>query len=417
MAFSPSFNPVGKQYEDLYRELAVVRRDTPIFYWEAHGCWVVTRYEDITAVLNDKDHFTVEGILGVMNNNYCPEANEILSRGIDFIRTPQVNGVEGADHARLRGIMQAILTPARFRQMEPFVRKNVIHLIDTFAADGHCDFVPQFAYPLPVRVIFDVIGFKVEEENLAQLQEWSDDYFRMWLAPLTPEEQVRCAKHIVEFQNYTRAKLADRRRAPRDDLMTDFVRQLDAGQSKVTEDEVVIMFPMNFIGAGHETTKSALTNALYQLLREPSRWQAIIDDPDSIPAVVEECLRMDTSVPAWYRIVKEDVELSGQKLPKGARVIMMLAAANHDEARFDEPERFCPARSQSGQRSGHLTFSYGRHFCMGAPLARLEMRVALEELSARLKNLQLRPGQSFEYEPNVATRVLKSLQLQWDAAR
>jgi cytochrome P450 len=182
----------------------------------------------------------------------------------------------------------------------------------------------------------------------------------MWLAPLTGEEQVRCAKHIVEFQNYTRAKLNDRRSNPRDDLMTDFVRAIDSGESKVTEDEVVIMFPMNLIGAGHETTKSALSNALHQLLREPARWQAIVDHPETIADVVEECLRFDTSVPAWYRIVREPVEIGGKHLPKGARVIVLLAAANHDEERFADAAQFCPARSAGQQRAGHLSVSGGR---------------------------------------------------------
>ncbi|HKY91504.1 MAG TPA: cytochrome P450 [Nevskiaceae bacterium] len=414
MSIATEFDPIGQTFEGLYAQLARARAEAPVFFWEAQQCWVISRHADVAAVLNDKEHFTVEGILGVLNRDYCPEANRILADGIDFLRTPQVNGVEGADHARLRGILQTVLTPQRFRQMEPAVRKHVTQLIDGFRADGACDIVARLCYPLPVRVIFDVIGFKIEEENLAQLQEWSDDYFRMWLAPLTDEEQVRCAKHIVEFQNYTRAKLDDRRKHPRDDLMTDFVRQIDSGESKVTEDEVVIMFPMNLIGAGHETTKSALSNALHQLLREPSRWQAIVQNPETIPDVVEECLRFDTSVPAWYRIVREPVTVGGQHLPKGARVIVLLAAANHDEERFADAAQFCPARNAGQNRAGHLTFSYGRHFCPGAPLARIELRIALEEMSRRLPGLRLAANQSIEFEPNLSTRVIKALRLEWD---
>ncbi len=412
MGATAQFNPVGLSFADLYAEFRRLREASPAYYWAEHDCWVFSRYEDIVAILKDR-RFSNEGSLEVMNNSYCPAAREILGQGINWNTTLQVNGAEGETHARLRSVIQSILTPRRFQAMEPTIRRMVIRLLDSFAARGHCDLASEFCYPLPVEVIFDVIGFRREEEDLAQLQTWSDDMFRLWLTPMTDDEQVRCAEHSLQFQRYIRAKIADRRRNPREDLLTDFVRRLDDGNSKISEDELVLLFPMNLIGAGHETTKAQLANTIYQLLVEPGRWRDVVAHPETIANVVEEGLRLDGSVVAWYRTTVEPVEVAGATLPKGAKVIMLFGAANHDEAKFSDPEGYCPAR---GIRNGHLTFSAERHFCLGAPLARLEMKVGLEEVAKRLPTLRLKPGVPIQYVPAVATRVIQSLPVEWDVA-
>jgi cytochrome P450 len=295
--------------------------------------------------------------------------------------------------------------------MDPAIRRMVAVLIDGFVDRGHCDLAAEFCLPLPVEVIFDVIGFRREEEDLRQLQAWSDDMFRLWLVPMSEEDQVRCARHSIQFQRYIREKIADRRKSPRTDLLTEFVRKLDDGQSKISEDELVLLFPMNLIGAGHETTKAQLANTIYQLLLDPSRWQDVVARPQTIPEVVEEGLRLDGSVVAWYRTTVEPVEIAGTKLPRNAKIIMLFGAANHDESKFANPEAYCPTR---GVRNGHLTFSAERHFCLGAPLARLEMKIALEELAKRMPSLRLAPGAKIEYVPAVATRVIQSLPVEWD---
>jgi cytochrome P450 len=404
------FNPVGLSFGDLYHLLQRMRRDEPVFYWSEQDCWIFNRYDDITAILKDR-RFSNEGSLEIMNSSYCPAAKEILSRGINWNETVQVNGAEGETHTRLRAVMQRILTPHRFKAMEPTVRQMVTKLIDGFVGNGHCDIATEFCWPLPVEVIFDVIGFKSEEEDLKQLQTWSDDMFRLWLVPMSEEEQIRCARHAVQFQEYIRLKIADRRKNPRQDLLTEFVRQLDSGEARITEDELVLIFPMNLIGAGHETTKAQLGNAIYQLLLQPARWQGIVAKPSTIPEVIEECMRLDGSVVAWYRTTTEAVYIAGKHLPKNAKVVMMFGAGNHDEGKYSDAESFCPTR---GVRNGHLTFSAERHFCLGAPLARMEMRIALEEMSKRLPKLRLAPEQNVEYDASFATRSIKSLKLHWD---
>jgi cytochrome P450 len=412
MSVITHFNPIGLSFTDLYALFRRMRQSDPVYHWAEYDCWVFSRYDDIVRILKDR-RFSNEGSLEVMNNSYCPAAKSILGQGINWNDTVQVNGAEGETHTRLRSVMQSILTPQRFRAMEPTIRRMTTGLIDGFIADGRCDLATRFCFPLPVEVIFEVIGFRREEEDLQQLQTWSDDMFRLWLVPMPEEDQIRCSEHAIQFQRYIREKIADRRRNPRDDLLTEFVRKLDDGSSKISEDELVLLFPMNLIGAGHETTKAQLANTIYQLLLEPSRWRDVVARRETIPEVVEEGLRLDGSVVAWYRTTVEPVEIAGVQLPRNAKVIMLFGAANHDESRFADPESYCPTR---GIRNGHLTFSAERHFCLGAPLARLEMKVALEELAKRVPSLRLAPGSSIEYVPAVATRVIQSLSVEWDSA-
>lgn len=410
MGTSEHFQPIGQHHEALLGMLEKARQEESVFFWEDHGIWVATHYDDVNRVMSDAECFSCEGNLGALNDSYCAQAREILSSGVDWLTIPQVNGAEGNTHARLRKVLLSILTPGRVRHMESSVRANVVSLIEAFQADGRCEFVSQFAYPLPVKVIFDIIGFTAEEHDLQQLALWSDDTFRLWLVPLSAEEQVTCARHAVQFQQYIRDLLDDRRQSPRDDLLTEFARELDRKDSRVSEEEVVMMFPMNLIGAGHETTKAALTNAVYHLLSKPERWRSIVDDPDTIPDVVEESLRFDGSVFAWFRTVIRETTLGGKSIKAGDKIMGVFGSANHDEAKFDKPHEFCPGRPRNPKQ---MTFSTGRHFCIGAPLARLEMKVALEELSTRLKHVRLAPEYELDYMASLATRVLNTLDLEW----
>ncbi len=411
MTLSQEFKPIGQDHASLLSFLEEARAQEPVFFWEEQGIWVVTNYDDVDTVMTDAAHFTAEGNLGVMNEGYCEEARQILSKGIDWINVPQINDTEGKTHTRLRTVMQEILSPKRVREMQPKIERNVTALIDQFVDKKHCEFVDEFSYPLPVQVIFDLIGFESTDHDLKKLQLWSDDMFRLWLTPLTKQEQITCAQHAVQFQTYIRELLEERRRAPQNDLLTDFARELAGENARVSEDEVILMFPMNIIGAGHETTKAALTNALYHMLRKPERWQAIVDDPSTIPNAVEETLRFDGSVFAWYRTVRDGVALGGKELKPGDKVMAVLGSANHDETKFNEPGDFCPMRPK---RPKQMTFSTGRHFCLGAPLARLELQIALEELSQRLPGLRLKKEQPIPYMESVATRVITELHLEWD---
>lgn len=414
MTVATDFRPIGQSFEELYGFLNRARSEEPIFFSDEHQAWVVTRYHDIAKILNDSDHFTVADVLqAIQHGSYDPAASAVLAQGVDWNRTKHIQADDSPDHSRFRSAIQNVLTPRRIRSLEKGIRETAIRLIEKVRADGRCAFVRSFAYPYPLLTIFQLIGFDEGEEDLDQLQRWSDNMFRLFFQPLQPEEQVRCAEDSVRFQGYIRAKIHARQAEPTGDLMSEMLASIAAGTTQLSEDELVLMFTMSFIGAGHETTKSAITSSVYHLLRQPERWQGLVDQPETISEVIEECLRYDTPVLAWYRTVAQDQTVADIAMKAGERVVLMLGSANHDESRFEDAADFCPAR---GRFTRHMTFSVGKHFCIGAPLARLEMRIAFEEMAKRLPNLRLTAGQPIAYDPSFAGRTISELLLEWDVA-
>lgn len=407
MDLAKDFNPVGSPFDAVYAELARAREEQPVFFSDVLQAWVVTRYDDIKTMLADPV-FTVEGTL--TGFNYEPETEAILSSGINWNTTAHIAGAEGEEHARLKKILMPILSPKRLRALEPVVREITTELVERFRDRGRCEFMSEFAYLLPIYTVFRFIGFDPADDDLDQLARWSGNTFKIWLTPMEPDEQKQCAQDAVDYQAYIRAKINDRRTNPREDLMTEMVRAMDAGEIDLSEDELVLMYIFTFIGAGHETTMAQLGNSVYQLLREPARWENLKAHPEQLEDIVEETIRFDGSVLGWYRRVARDTEFLGHRFAEGQFVVMAFGSGNHDACKFADPESYCPVREN---RERPLTFSQGRHFCLGAPLARLEVQVALDELSRRLPDLRLAPDQSITLAPSVATRTIESMELRW----
>jgi cytochrome P450 len=407
------FEPAGASFEAVYDFLAEAREKAPVFYSQKHQGWIVTRYDDVAKVAKSPS-FTVENALqAAQNGAYCPEAARILGTGVDWNKTRHVQTDDGPDHARFRRALMGVINPKRLREMQPVVTGLVDRLIDGFIARGHCEYVADFAYPLAMLTTLNLIGFKEGEDDMSRFPLWIDDTFRLLLASLTEEEQVAAARNAVAFQDYIRAKIVERRENPRDDLLSDILAELSSGRASLTEDELVIMFTHSFVGAGHETTKLALTNSIYHLLEDRRRWEDLLAHPDRVSDFVEESLRYDPPLLAWFRYCTEDSEIGGQTIRKGDKVVMMLGSANHDAAKYSESEGFCPFRAE---KTPHMTFNTGKHFCVGAPLARIELNTALAHLSKRLPSLRLKPDQQISYAPNFGSRVIAALHLEWDVA-
>jgi cytochrome P450 len=406
------FEPEGDKFEQVYGFLAELRQRDPVFFSQKHGGWIVSRYDDIAAVVKS-ENFTVENVLqAAQNGSYCPEAAAILSSGVDWNMTRHVQSDDSPDHARFRRAIMGVINPKRLREMQPVVSRIVDRLIDRFIDRGACEYVSEFAYPLAMMTVLNLIGFHEGEDDMSRFPIWIDDTFRLILTAMPPAEQVTAATHAVEFQNYIRNKIRARRADCRDDLLTEILDQLSSGRANLTEDELVIMFTHSFVGAGHETTKLALTNSIFHLLEERSRWEQLLANPDKVSAFVEESLRFDPPLLAWFRYCTIDTEIGGQMIRKGDKVVLMLGSANHDERKYARSEEFCPFRREA---TPHMTFSSGRHFCIGAPLARIELNTALATLARRIPNLRLKEGQEIVYVPTFGNRVISALHLEWDA--
>ncbi len=400
------YAPFGAEHvADPYVFSGRARAEEPVFFSPYLDAWVVTRYEDAVAVLKDHRRFAIS-VLRARETRQTPEARTILARS-PILATSLVQ-IDPPEHTRMRGCISRALSGQRIAGLEPRIRALSDRLIDRFEPDGRGDFVARFAQPFPIMVIGSLLD--VPEADFPQLQRWSYDVAALLYGEVPPEEQAGCARSYVAVNQYV-LDMADRRRlAPGHDLASDLVRAVEAGEAPLSASEVGSMLRILLI-AGYETTVKLLGSCLLHLLSRPERWRSVVEDPTRVPAVVEEALRFDGPVLGSMRTAREAVELGGRPIPQGAAVWVLNSSANRDEAVFPDGETFDPDRERP---AGHLAFGYGVHFCIGAPLARLETRIALERLAARLPSLRLVADQEISYRPNMILRGLHQLLVEWD---
>lgn len=367
--------------------------------------WFVTRYEDAEAVLLDDKRFVRDPRLAVE-----PERLAALDAGlpdsIAFIDSHLLNR-DGDDHRRLRRLVSKAFTPRMIERLRPRIQEIADGLIDQVAADGEMELVSAFAFPLPITVIAELLGVPAADRD--RFRAWSDAMVRPALAAA---EMDQFGVSMQEFADYLRALFEERRRAPGDDLVSALVAVEDGGDA-LSEEELSSMVALLII-AGHETTVSLIGNATLALLTHPEQRAALERDPSLLPRAVEELIRYDGPVERTLtRWASEDVELRGRTIRRGESVILILGAADRDPERFENPDvlDFAAARE-----SRHLGFGRGSHFCLGAPLARLEAEVALGTLLRRLPDLRLAvPESELRWRPVPLFRSLVVLPVTWDA--
>jgi cytochrome P450 len=397
-----------EQLDDPYPIYARARRAAPVAYNEPLGAWIVTRYDDVSAILTDHARFSSAGVLKVKPKP-PEEVSAILAQGLPQVKTLLDN--DPPAHTRFRSLVSKAFIPQRIAELEPKIRSLAGELIDGFIRDGRVELMQRFAFPLPAAAIADILG--IPRADLGDIKRWCDDWMALQSATRPLEELKQCAQSYLALQRYFIATIEERSRAPKDDLLSALVQARLDGEEPLSREELV-RFPMSLLVAGHETTTHLLGNAMVLLLKNPPALQAIRDDPTLAAGAVEEALRMDPPIQSLFRRVTEDVEVGGTKIPKGSRVMVVYGAANRDEARFEDPDRF-DIRRQGASR--HLGFSRGVHFCLGASMARMEAGIAFELLAARLPNLRLDEGRRLERVPHFFLRGYKELHLCWDTAK
>lgn len=358
--FDPAF------HADPYPVYRWLRDHEPVHRNERLDFWALTRYEDVFAALRDHDTFrSGRGtVLEMMGPDY--------ERWMD--RQPMILFLDPPRHTRLRKLVSHVFRPRAIACMEPYIRDLVVRLCDRIAAAGGGDLVADFAAPLPANVIFEMLG--VPEEERPAVREWIDRSLdRVPEPPHIPPHAIEAqARNIA----YCQRLLERHRKEPRDDLIGELLAaEIDDdehGPRTLTDGEI-----LGFIGllggAGNETTTKLIANTLLLLQRHPDARRIVLEDPARIADAVEESLRYWP--PAQYngRTTARDVTLHGVTIPAGAKVLLFIASANRDERRFVDPDRFDLDRPD---RDAHLAFGSGIHFCLGAPLARTEARIAVE---------------------------------------
>ncbi len=361
--------------DDPYPSFAWMRKHAPVF-WDAAGeVWGVASYDGVLKVSRDPATFC-------SREGSRPDSPAI----------PSMINMDDPEHRRRRALVNKGLTPRRVLDHEPKIRAICEDLLARAAASGRCDFVHDVAAPLPMIVIGDLLG--VEPEDRDKLLRWSDDLIEGTSVSASPEVMMRAMRAFEEYAEYHRHVAADRRRAPRDDMMSALVHAEIDGQR--LDDDAILQESLLILVGGDETTRHVIVGGMEALLRHPAERAKLAADPALVPAAVEEMLRWVTPIQNMNRTATRDVELGGVTIRAGQKVLPLYPSANRDESVFANADEFRVDR----QPNEHLAFGHGAHFCLGASLARIELRIMFETLRPWLARIHLESAAPLQRRPS-----------------
>jgi cytochrome P450 len=384
---------------DPYPVYARLRETEPVYWDPASSAWVLTRYVDVARALHDPRLASARA--GAMQVQAGRPGLEPL---FDFVGR-MMPVTDPPQHTRLRGLVNKCFTPHAVEALEPFIQRLVDQLLDRAAGQGRMEVIRDFAFPLPAAVICRLLGAPVTDA--ARIKQLCDDLFlfiKGALAATTDEEYQTSLQAALDLKAYFRPLVAERRQSPGSDLLSALVRVEEQGDRLSDEDLYANASLM--LQAGHESTVSLIGNGTLGLLRFPEQWQKLRDDPSLVPHAIEEFLRYEAPIHYIQRQAAEDMDMGGKHIERGHMVSLMLGAANRDPAQFPNPDRLDIERAPNK----HLAFGAGHHFCLGAPLLRLEARIAFASLSRRFPKLRL-SGAPPQYREDFNLRGLKALEV------
>ncbi|GHE45560.1 MULTISPECIES: cytochrome P450 [Streptomyces] len=386
---------------DPYPAFAELRARGRVLYYEPSDQWLVPHHADVSALLRDRR----------LGRSYRHRFSHE-----EFGRTPPppehepfhtlndhgMLDLEPPDHTRIRRLVSKAFTPRTVERLRPYVHGLADELVSRLVAEGGGDLLTDLAEPLPVAVIAEMLG--IPESDRAPLRPWSADICGMY--ELNPSEETarRAVRASVEFSDYLRELIAARRAHPGEDLISGLIAAHDEGD-RLTEQEMISTAVL-LLNAGHEATVNATTNGWWALFRHPDRLAALRADHSLVPSAVEELLRYDTPLQLFERWVLDDIEIDGTVIPRGAELALLFGSANHDPEVFEAPETLDLTRGDNP----HISFSAGIHYCIGAPLARMELAASMTALLDRAPTLRL--AAEPERRPNFVMRGLEGLSVE-----
>lgn len=391
--------------ENPFDYYAALREQAPV-YKTALGFYLVSTYALCVEAMRDHERFSsrfAAAMGGGMGGAATPAHDDLPERPIPPTETLLTN--DPPSHTRFRKLVNKAFSPARVQRLDAYVNEIARDLIDGFAGEARIDVVGRLAVPLPLTVIADQLG--VPRSDMGDFKKWSDASVAPLGGMISKEEQIECARLVVELQHYLADRADERRSRPTDDLLSDLVHASVDGVSPLSTAEVVSV-AQQFLVAGNETTTNLIAALLMYVLRDPAQTALVRERPELVANAVEEALRCETPVQGMWRVTATDVELGGVMLPKGSFVMLRYAAANRDPAVFADPERFDVQRQNARE---HLAFGLGIHFCLGAALGRKEAAVALAGMLERFPKLRLAPGNDFSHHPSMLLRGLRRLEV------
>jgi len=386
------------------------REEQPLFYSPKLDYWVVTRYATVREIFRDPVVYSASNVLEPVEPP-APEMAEIL-RQYDYGMNRTLVNEDEPMHMARRRVLMAPFTPEHLREHEPLVRKLVDETIDEFIDAGEVDLVPRLFWQVPFSVALHFLGID-DAADREQMHQFAIAHTINAFGRPTPEQRVEIAHRVGQFWQFSGKVLEKMRQTPDGPGWMRYSLRQQREHPEVVTDSYLHSMMMAIIVAAHETTTFATANAVKLLLEHPDAWNDLCADPSLISPAVEECLRHSGSIASWRRRTTQEVEIEGQRLPAGARLLLVVHSANHDPRRFDDPDRFDIHRANSAD---HLTFGFGAHQCLGKNLGRMEMQVMIGALTRRLPHLRLLP-QEFEYVHNLSFRGPQNLRVAWDPAK
>lgn len=384
-----------------------LRNHAPVYQLEDRPeCFVVSRYEDVRFCVENREVFTSESVRTAMNGFNILLGTDVQGDAPQSTANRPMNDCDGERHKQKRDLARGPVKPGRLKGYEPLIESIVDELIAAFVQNGRVEFIEQFAYPLPVKLTIRLLG--LPEEDLPWIREWGT-FEGAGLTWMPQEFQRAQMSRGALMQKYLTDHLRARHQAPREDAMSEVILAQIARDGRFDLDDVCAQVAILMAG-GIITTAHFLGNAMLMLLRNPGQMKKVRADQSRIPIMIEEALRLDSPAPWSARRVLKDTTLSGVSIPKGSFVLLMWGSANRDETQFKDAEQF------DVDRRGpiHMAFGYGPHFCLGAPLARLESRIAFERLFSALGEIRLASDRELRYIDSASFRGLTHLDLEFD---
>ena len=387
-----AYNPVARRNtQNPYPAYAALRDKGPAHRSRLLNAWIFGRYRDVDVILRDWQRFS---------NNGSKAATPGKRTVIPDPGTPSMLSLDPPDHRRLRSLVSKAFTPRAVNALEPHIRSLMHQLLDGIEDLSGFDLMEAVAKPLPVIVIAEMLG--VPPEDRARFRGWSDRRARILEPTIGAEEREDAVRAADDLDTYFAPIVKERRADPQDDILSGLAQAEEEGD-RLDEREMLTMLRLLLI-AGNETTVNLIGNGMLALLRHPEQLQRLRDDPSLIPSAVEELLRYDSPVQLDLRRVVEDCDVNGFPVKRGDDIVLLIGGANRDPEQFEDPDGLDVGRSESS----HISFGRGIHACIGAPLARLEARIAVEVLLERFSSIRL-AGPPPSFRGSIVLRGLESL--------
>jgi cytochrome P450 len=393
------YDPLAvEELVDPFPSYARARHEAPVFFSQEYGFWSVSRREDVLAIVRDTERFSNRVAIPMP---LPPE--RIRDRMPKYPFATALLFLDDPEHRPARQMVQAPFTPKRLRDMKPLMRERAEELLRLEDPDRRIDFVSDYATPLALVVIGKIIG--VPEKDFPLLERSIYGAFRIASGVASEDEIDQLADGQLEYWEYLCALVDERREHPQDDFSSVLSNYVKEDGTKPTSDEVAVHIN-TVLGAGFETSAQMMSFGMLSMMQNRDQWELLKSDPSLLPTAVEESVRHRTVIKRNFRVALTDVEVGGVKIPEGSLIAILIASSNRDESAFPDPDRFDITR-----KVDNLTFGRGMHFCLGAPLSKLEMRITLETFLDVAPDVRLIEDEPLQYKHDLRIDGLAHLPL------